>query len=75
MVSDFQGAGTLKKGGVIFFDKMKKQFGAKINSSMVFFFDELSSNPVSDGLNFHGRAHLRYPRTSVFLRHKAFLRL
>ncbi len=46
MVSDFQGAGTYKKGGVIFFDKTKKKIGAKINSSMVFFFDELSSNPV-----------------------------
>jgi hypothetical protein len=75
MVSDFQRAGTLNKGGVIFFDKMKKQFGAKINSLMVFCFDELSSNPVSDGLNFHGRAHLRYPRKSMFLWPKAFLRL
>ncbi len=40
---------------------------------MVFFPVELSSNPVSDGLNFGGRAHLRYPRKSVFLQPKAFL--
>jgi hypothetical protein len=52
MVSDFQGAGTLKKGGVFFFDKMKKKIGAKINSLTVFFFDELSSNPVFSRINF-----------------------
>jgi hypothetical protein len=48
-----------KKMGDDFFRQDEKN-GAKINSLRVFFFDELRSNPVSDRLNFCGRAHLRY---------------
>jgi hypothetical protein len=36
----------------MFFDKMKKKIGAKINSSTVFIFDELSSNPVFRRIKF-----------------------
>jgi hypothetical protein len=48
----FRGLVPKKKGGVIFFDKLKKTIGAKINSSTVFFFDNLSSNLVFRRIKF-----------------------